>query len=531
MPTNPALPARHRSVWLDRELPSHPPLRGELRVDVAVVGGGITGLTTAVALHRAGCSVAVLEARHLGAVASGNTTAKVSVLQGTRASTLAQRHPRDVVDAYVAAHRAGLDWLADRAEGVDCGFERAPAVTFSTAGRDSAGARAVRAEADALRAAGLPATLDADLDLPFGVSEAVTLADQVQFDPVPYLHDLARELVDAGHPVHEGTRVRSVSLGASFPLGPAPLRSVSRGPTPELRTDHGRVLADRVVLATGIPVLDRGLYFARVEPARSYAQAARVRDPEGLPSGMYLSADSPTVSIRTVVVDGERLLQTGGFGHRVGTDTPMSHHERDLADWTAQHWPLDAITHRWSAQDYEPEDGLPFVGPMPLQPRVLVATGFAKWGMTGGTAAGLALADHLVGRDNPWAPTFAADRVPRLRSAPQLARANGQVARYLATGWAKPDLPSRTPLAEGEGRVETTRRGKVGRCRVGGVEHEVGAVCPHLGGVLAWNDAAASWDCPLHGSRFAPDGAVLEGPVTEGLGAPPGLTRVIAPRS
>ncbi len=518
VPTTPALPTRHRSVWLDRDLPSYPTLHGDLRVDVAVVGGGITGLTTAVALHRAGCTVAVLEARHLGAVASGNTTAKVSVLQGTRASTLAQRHPQDVVDAYVTAHSAGLDWLAARATGVDCGFERAPAVTFSTAGRDSAGARAVRAEADALRAAGLPATLDADQDLPFAVSEAVVLADQAQFDPVPYLHDLARELVDAGQSVFEGTRVRSVSLGASL------------GAAPALRTPHGRVLADRVVLATGIPVLDRGLYFARMEPARSYAQAMRVRDADTLPRGMYLSADSPTVSIRTVVVDGERLLQTGGFGHRVGTDTPMAHHERDLADWSARHWPLGEITHRWSAQDYEPEDGLPFVGPMPLQPRVLVATGFAKWGMTGGTAAGLALADHVVGRDNPWAPTFAADRAPKLNSVPSLASFNGQVARYLATGWAKPDLPSRKPLAEGEGRVETTPRGKVGRCRVGGVEHEVGAVCPHLGGILAWNDAAASWDCPLHGSRFAPDGEVLEGPVTEDLGAPPGLTRVVAPR-
>lgn len=519
VPTTPALPARHRSLWLDRDRPTYPDLLGELRVDVAVVGGGITGLTTSVALQRAGCSVAVLEARHLGAVASGNTTAKVSVLQGTRASTLARRHPQEVVDAYVAAHHAGLDWLVARADGVDCGLERAPAVTFSTAGRDSAGARAVRAEADALRAAGLPARLDADLDLPFAVSEAVVLDDQAQFDPVPYLHDLARELVEGGARVFEGTRVRSVSVGASF------------GAAPELRTGHGRVVAERVVLATGVPVLDRGLYFARLEPARSYAQAARVHDAETLPPGMYLSADSPTVSIRTVAAGGERLLQTGGFGHRVGTDTPMAHHERDLAAWTARRWPVAEITHRWSAQDYEPEDGLPFVGPMPLQPRVLVATGFAKWGMTGGTAAGLALADHVVGRDNPWAPTFAADRAPELRSVPQLARANGQVAKYLATGWAKPDLPSGTPLAEGEGRVETTRRGKVGRCRVGGVEHEVGAVCPHLGGIVAWNDAAASWDCPLHGSRFAPDGTVLEGPVTEGLGEPPGLTRVIAPRS
>ena len=151
--------------------------------------------------------------------------------------------------------------------------------------------------------------------------------------------------------------------------------------------------------------------------------------------------------------------------------------------------------------------------------------------MTGGTAAALALTDHVLERHNAWAAPMAADRVPRPRSVPALASFNGQVARYMVTGWANPDLPSGRPLAEGEGRVESTPRGKVGRCRVGGVEHEVGAVCPHLGGILEWNDAAASWDCPLHGSRFAPDGEILEGPVTAGLGGPPGLTRVVAPRA
>lgn len=289
MATTP-LPARELSAWHDpehaEEPDTFPALRGDRRVDVAVVGAGITGLTTAVLLAREGLQVAVLEARRIGAVASGNTTAKISLLQGTRAATLDHRHSQETVDAYLAAHRAGFDWLLDRARRADCDLERRASVTFATDGRSSAAAETIRREAAVLRRAGFPAQLGTEVGLPFEVSEAVTLADQAQFDPMPYLADLAQELHESGHLVYEHTRVRSVSL-----LG-----------APRLRTEHGEVRAERVVLATGVPILDRGLYFARVEPSRSYAQAVRVDGP--LPPAMYLSADQPGVSLRTAVIEG-----------------------------------------------------------------------------------------------------------------------------------------------------------------------------------------------------------------------------------
>ena len=509
----PPLPPRSSSLWLGADTgTAYPRLEHDLDVDVTVVGAGITGLSTAVMLKRAGCSVAVLEARHLAAATSGRTTAKISLLQGTRASAVERSVGPEAVADHLAAHRAGMDWLLDRAAGVDCDLQRRPAITYSTGPRDGSAARTVRRERGLLTAAGLPVVAGTDVGLPFAVTEAVTLPGQAQFDPLPYLRDLAAEVDGDGSAVHEGTRVRSVSWRAPH----------------EVSTPQGRVRSRWVVLATGLPVLERGLHSTRTEPSRSYSLALRCGT--DLPAGMYLGADSPTRSVRDAVHDGERVLLVGGHGHRVGTSAPMSEHERALAGWASRHWPVEEITHRWSAQDYRTEDGLPFLGPIsPVSPRVLVGFGFAKWGMTGGTAAAIALCDHVLGRSTPWADRMRADRLPRPRALPTLAMANGQVARYLATGWARPDLAGGEP-AEGRGVVQTTRRGKVARCRVDGRLHERSAVCPHLGGILQWNDAELSWDCPLHASRFAPDGTVLEGPSTEPLGDPPGLAAVVRPR-
>lgn len=510
-----ALPSSSESLWSGTELQRtvYAPPETDVDVDVAVVGAGITGLSTAVMLKRAGCRVAVLEGRHIGAATTGRSTAKISLLQGTRASTIERSAGRPAARDHVAAHRAGMDWLLQRASEVDCALESRPAITYTTSAREGSVARQVRREAELLADVGLLARLDTDVNLPFAVTEAVVLADQAQFDPKPYLYDLASEVDGDGSSVHEHTRLRSVSWRAPH----------------ELRTTAGRVRARWVVLATGLPVLDRGLHSARMEPSRSYSVALRCDGK--LPDALYLGADSPTRSLRTALHDdGDRLLLVGGNGHRVGTSAPMVAHERDLVTWAQRYWTVTEVSHRWSAQDHQTEDGLPFLGPIgPMSPQVLVGFGFAKWGMTGGTAAAIALSDRVLGRSTPWASRMRADRFPRPAALPTLAGANAQVARHLVTGWTRPHLPG-PDLAEGQGRVETTTRGKVARCRVDGALVERSAVCPHLGGIVQWNDAERSWDCPLHASRFAPDGTVLEGPTTEPLGTPPGLGAVVRPR-
>jgi glycine/D-amino acid oxidase-like deaminating enzyme/nitrite reductase/ring-hydroxylating ferredoxin subunit len=489
------------------DAPAHPV--ADSRYDHVIVGGGITGMTTALLLARSGADVAVLEARHIGAVATGNTTAKLSVLQGTRLSSIAQKHSASALRSYVAANLEGQQWLLDFCESQGVAYQYETAYTYA---QSEKGIGKLRQEFEASQKAGLSTRWVDSPTVPFPAIAAVALDDQAQFDPMQVLGALVVDAQGHGAAVYENTRVLSVRNDGRYHL---------------LRTDQGDVRASNVVLATGTPILDRGGFFARVHPERSYAASFETSEP--VPDGMYLSADQPSRSVRWAPgPGGQRLLLTGGSGHTVGRAKSEQELVRELIDWTTTYFPSARLTHRWSAQDYVSVDELPYVGPvLPGHDSILVATGFAKWGMTNGAAAALALAGRLLGGHPPWASALDPSRPQQLVGVPSAALTNAEVGLEMTKGWAGVALKRQSAgvdeesVPEGGGVVMRDGVRPVGVCKIDGQREQVSAVCSHLAGVLKWNDADKSWDCPLHGSRFAPDGAVLEGPATRPLGPGP----------
>lgn len=505
------------SLWWDRRpMPAHPhhlvpeaPHPGDEPFDAVVVGAGLTGLTTALLLTRAGCRVLVVEARTVGAGTTGRSTAKISLLQGDRLGQLARRHDDRVVAAYAEASAEGMDWLLRYCDDHDVPYQRREAVTYATTaeGRDR-----VESELAAARRAGVPVGWRRHIDLPLPVTGAIGLAEQAQVDPLDVLGALATDLVARGGTIVEGVRVLGMHHGAEF---------ATRQGSAVLRTTAGDVTCDAVVLATGTPILDRGGAFARLEPLRSYALAFRV--PEPPPVGMYLSVDPDARSVRSTpsLAAGPDALLVGGAGHVVGRRVPTGPQVRSLIDWTQRHFPGAELTHVWSAQDYASADGLPLVGRLvPVDRRLFAATGYAKWGMTTAVAAALVLAADLLGDQGPrWAQAWRPLGRHELTGAGDAVRLNGSTARWLAAGWtaARPPAGERPDPPEGQGGVERAGVRPVAVCTVGGVTHRLSGVCSHLGGVVTWNEVERSWDCPLHGSRFAADGTVLEGPATRAL--------------
>jgi glycine/D-amino acid oxidase-like deaminating enzyme len=497
------------SLWLadrvDQPLPPSPLDETNRSAQVVVVGAGITGLITAVLLARAGKDVLVLEAQTAGAGATGNTTAKISLLQGTKLSKIVGKHGPKIARQYVQGNLEGREWLVQHCAAHGLSVQREDAYTYA---QSEEGVPAVRAELEACTAAGLEADWVDDAQVPFPFHGAVRLSSQAQFDPMPLLDSLIVELDERDGRLVQGVRVQRVSgEGGKLKLH---VRS-STG-------DEFVVEADQCVLATGIPILDRGGFFARLKPSRSYCMAYKV--PGNITRGMFLSTDSPTRSVRYApTADGERLL-VGGAGHPVGREKNPSSSVQELDSWAKLHYPGAMQTHYWSAQDYTPADELPYVGPiLPGSENIFVATGFDKWGMTNGAAAALALSSRILGGRMDWADAFASWSPHELSGIPKAVQANLEVGINLAKGWIMPVARIGDRAPDGGGVVSGPPWHLEARSVVNGVEHRVSPVCPHLGGIVNWNDADESWECPLHGSRFAPDGRLLEGPATRNLTA------------
>jgi glycine/D-amino acid oxidase-like deaminating enzyme/nitrite reductase/ring-hydroxylating ferredoxin subunit len=462
-------------------------LSGSGGADVAIVGAGIVGLTTAYLLAHAGLSVAVLEARRIGRQVTGRSTAKITSQHGLIYRHLIETRGIDVAQHYAEANRRGAEQIVTwiRELGIVCDFERKAAYAYTC---DPKQREDVAAEAKAALRVGFDCRILDRAPLPFNTTAAICFPDQAQFNPAKYLIGLALAIEAAGGKLFENTRVTAIEPAKRW-------RVVGK---------QGSLDVNHVVVATNSPVAGPGEYDTRTQPRCHIAMAFRGIDPATI-DGMFIGIDEPTHSLRIGRDDQGPLLVALGPRFNTGQDADVAQRFRDLQKWCHLNLGVGAAAWRWVNEDYDTPDRVPFVGqPSNDAAGFYIATGFNGWGISNGTAAGILIADQIREHSNPWQSLYDPQR-----PSPD---------DFVEGGNSQSEVSGIDAIAPGEGGVVTFGDEKVAVSKdTNGQASAVSASCTHKGCIVTWNNADCTWDCPCHGSIFQADGTVLHGPAVEAL--------------
>ena len=484
-----------RTEWLEshtRRSPTFPPLDRDWQADVAIAGGGITGLTLARLLAAEGLNVVVLERGRIGSGTTGATTAHITAALDIDYATLVSRFGEAAARLVTDSVSESIERIEKTAAalGPDCGFARVPGYRYIDDGGDLA---ALEREAEIGRRLGVDVHLMAERLLPPAWRGALCFDRQAQFHPLAYLDGLATDVVTAGGVIFEHTPVIDAYDGCFHVAG-----------------GH-RVGARHVVHATHTPIGLVPTVQTRLAAVTSYVLAARLETP--LPPALYWDCAQPYHYVRTLG-DGTRIL-AGGEDQPTGreADTKARHHA--LEQWVRRHYPVRAIQQRWSHELFEPADGLPYVGALAGSSQ-LVAAGFSGTGMTFGTMAAGLLFDLIVRGSSPWKDVYSPSRLKPLSSGRAVVE-NARIGwRFVADRLRTRESPDE--LANDSGLVTLIDGKQVAVYRdLRGDLHYLSPRCTHLGCIVAWNDSEKTWDCPCHGGRFHPTGKVLYGPPVDDL--------------
>lgn len=499
-----SLPFKSEPFWREGfQLPTYEPMEQDQTVDVAIIGGGITGITAAYLLVKEGVKVALVEAGRLLNGTTGHTTAKVTAQHGLIYDEFVQHFGVEKTRLYYEANTEAIQFIKATIDQlkINCDWQEEGAYLYATSDQY---VKKLEKELVAYRKLSIEGDLTDGIPLGIDIQQALSMKHQAHFHPLNYLSQLVQQFVKNGGRIFEQTTAVNVEEGSKH--------------TQVLMRNGTKINCQAVLCCSHFPFYEgKGFYFSRMYAKRSYLIA--VKPENDYPGGMYLGIDPPKRSIRSAKRKGETLLLIGGESHKTGQGKDTLEHYKALEAFAREQIGIKDILYRWSAQDLTTLDKLPYIGAITKhQPHILVATGYRKWGMTNGTHAALLLRDLVLKRENRFKDLFAPSRFYVDPSLKHFFMDNVDVAKHLIKG--KLEFPSveLKDLTNDQGAVVHIHGKRKGAYKdLEGNLHIVDTTCTHLGCELNWNHGDRTWDCPCHGSRFSYKGEVIEGPAEKPL--------------
>ncbi|OIJ11586.1 (2Fe-2S)-binding protein [Anaerobacillus arseniciselenatis] len=484
-------------------LPSFPPLNEDMTTNVTIIGAGISGITAGYLLSLEGIKVTIIDAGSILNGTTGHTTAKITSQHGLIYDEFINHFGEEKAKMYYNATDSARAFIKNTIGqlNIDCDYEEHDAYIYTNSDQELS---KLDNEARAYEKLKIPGdTVDSMPFKQLPMKKALVMKRQAQFHPLKYLLRLVETIQQNGGQIFENTTAVDLEQGAQ----------------PKVMTRNGKTITSKqVICCSHYPFYDAaGFYFSKMYQERSYVVA--VKSDEPYPGGMYLSAESPTRSVRSTPIGTSNLLLLGGESHKVGHGINTMQHYEALADFGKEVLGLTDIHYRWSAQDIYTLDKIPYIGHFTSSSKnIYIATGYRKWGMTNGTAAGMVLSDLITKGTSPYESLYTPQRFHADPDVKRFLEHNADVAYQFVKGKFSMDDKHPEDIANGEGAYVKMNSQKCGAYRdEDGELHVVDATCRHLGCEVEWNDGEKSWDCPCHGSRYSIDGDIIEGPTESPL--------------
>lgn len=510
------------SSWIDNKK-EYPKLQEEIKVDTVIVGGGLTGLTTAYYLTKEGKDVILLEKDKICNHTSGNTTAKITSQHGLFYSYLIQSLGKSYAKQYLEANEEAIKNISNiiEEEKIECDFEIQDAYVFTQKEEE---VQKIKKEVEALKYLDFDAEFVENIEVPFKEKEnneleneenkeyinvekkvlgAIKFKNQAQFNPCLYAQGLANKIEERNGKIFENTKVIDIKKQSNHY---------------EIITEDTIIKAKNIVIATHYPIINApGFYFMKMYQVTSYLIAVETQ--EELFEGMYINSENPTVSLRTAKYKDKRILLVGGMDHKTGAKIDLKNSYKRLEEVAKQIYPDAKVLFRWNTEDCIPLDKIPYIGEFSnLWPNAYVATGYKKWGMTSSNVAANIIVDKILQRENPYEDVFKSTRLKPIKNYEELGNMIKEVSYSAVINKLEKIDEYIKDVNNGEGKIVEIEGKKVGvyRDKEGNI-YALKPYCSHLGCELSWNNLDKTWDCPCHGSRFTYEGKSIYDPSIKDL--------------
>ncbi len=508
--THPPASDESLSLWIDTTpRTNHPALREDMDADVAIVGGGITGITAAYLLSKAGQSVVLVDKGRIVMSETGHTTAHIIDATDADYRDLIQVHGEEGARANTEAIRSSIDLIRSIVDelAIDCGFKPVDGYLYT---EEEEHIEYLQRQQEFLRQTGIETEWVDEVPLPFSTFGGLRYRNQYVFHVRQYLLAVAGAATKSGARIFENSLVNDV-------------QNSEKDGRCLVKSENASIRASHVLLATHVPINDRGTLWAKMHVTRTYVVAAPI-EPGQVTDALFWDTEFPYHYTRLLDTDKGLFLIVGGEDRDVGKEGNDEERYQALEEYCRSRFGVTTFSHRWSGQINEPADMLPFIGESSHGKNVWMSTGYSGTGMTYGTLSAMLLSDFALGRENRYAALYAPTRTKIGSILENVATKAIEFPKRMIEKITHRDVEATSvdDVEEGQGKIVSADGTKYAAARIDGELHLLDPSCTHMGCTVAWNAAEKSWDCPCHGSRFDTRGEVLNGPATTALGKPQG---------